>query len=222
MNHNKRLFDLVGCCFAIMVSSPIMILISLLIKSTSSGKVLFCQKRVGQQKKVFSIYKFRSMIINADKLGSSVTTSNDTRITTIGKLLRKTKLDELPQLFNVLKGDMSLVGPRPDVPEIVRTYSPEMQRIFKIRPGITSLATLYFTHEETLLSTVPDPDAFYEEILVPLKINFDMEHVERNSFTFDLKILCQTLWILTFGRWWPIQEHPALSDLKQRIQKDLA
>lgn len=160
------------------------------------------------------------MVAYAERLGTSVTTRKDPRITRIGRFLRKTKLDELPQLWNVLKGDMSLVGPRPDVPEIVQKYTPEMKRIFQIRPGITSVATLHLRDEEAILARVHDPDRFYEDVLVPLKVKLSMEHVDRNSFAFDLKILFQTIWMLTLGRWWPIKEHPAIAKLREKIERD--
>jgi lipopolysaccharide/colanic/teichoic acid biosynthesis glycosyltransferase len=157
------------------------------------------------------------MIENAEEIGTSVTTRRDPRITPLGRILRRTKIDELPQLINVLKGDMSLTGPRPEVPNIVGNYTLEMKRIFQVRPGITSLATLHLKDEEQILAMVSDPDEFYENVLVPLKIRLGMEHVHRNSFAFDLRILCQTLWTVTLGRWWPIEEHQAVSHLRRRL-----
>jgi lipopolysaccharide/colanic/teichoic acid biosynthesis glycosyltransferase len=150
-------------------------------------------------------------------MGTSVTTSKDPRITPVGKVLRRTKLDELPQLINVFKGDMSLVGPRPDVPEVVRNYSPEMRRIFRIRPGITSVATVHLRDEEKILAKVLAPERFYEEVLVPLKVKMALEHVDHTSSAFELKILCQTLWMLTFGRWWPIKQHPVIAELRKSL-----
>jgi lipopolysaccharide/colanic/teichoic acid biosynthesis glycosyltransferase len=172
---------------------------------------------VGLWEKPFKVYKFRSMVNHAEQMGTSVTTSKDPRITPMGKILRKTKLDELPQLINVFKGDMSLVGPRPEVPVIVRNYSPEMRRIFRIRPGITSVATVHLRDEEEILAKVPDPDRFYEEVLVPLKVKMALEHVDRNSIAFDLKILCQTIWMVTLGRWWPIKQHPEVAALEREL-----
>ena len=197
-----------------------MAIIAFLIRATSNGPIFFRQDRVGLHQKIFRVYKFRTMVEGADEIGTSITTGKDPRITPIGRLLRKTKLDELPQLWNVLKGDMSLVGPRPDVPEIVEKYTPEMRRIFQIRPGITSLATLHLRDEETILARVHNPDRFYEDVLVPLKVKLAMEHLDRNSFTFDLKILSQTIWMLTFGKWWPIKEHPAVAELREKIERD--
>ena len=189
-------------------------ILALLIKWSSSGSIFFRQQRVGLYEKLFRVYKFRSMVENAEALGSSVTTKNDPRVTAVGRILRRTKLDELPQLINVLEGDMSLVGPRPEVPEIVRTYSVEMKEIFEIKPGITSVATLHLRDEEEILASVPEPDRFYEKVLVPLKVRLAMEHVDRKSFAFDLKILCQTVWMVTVGHWWPIREDPDVCELR--------
>lgn len=164
------------------------------------------------------MYKFRSMVVNAEHFGTSVTTGDDPRITKIGHFLRKTKMDELPQLLNVLKGDMSFVGPRPDVPSIVNNYSREMIKILEVRPGITSNATLHLRNEEDLLSDAKEPDRAYEEIFVPAKVKLAMEHVERNSFCFDLGILFQTIWAITAGKLWPIKEHSFISDIRKKIK----
>ena len=129
-----------------------------------------------------------------------MTTARDKRITPVGRFLRRTKLDELPQLWNVFVGEMSLVGPRPDVPEIVATYNSDMLRIFDVRPGITSNATIHLRHEEMLLALSPVPDEVYELVLVPFKVALAMEHVDRESFVFDLGILGKTIWALTAGR----------------------
>ena len=201
----------------LILSVPIMAVVAFMIKANSPGPVLFRQRRVGKGGEAFWIYKFRTMVDRAELLGTSVTASEDPRITPIGRMLRRLKMDELPQLINVFKGDMSLVGPRPDVPEIVEKYTPAMRRIFQVRSGITSVATLHLRDEEGILSGVNDPDTFYEEILVPLKVKLAMAHVDKNSFAFDLKILCQTIWMLTLGRWWPIEEHPGVVELKKRL-----
>jgi lipopolysaccharide/colanic/teichoic acid biosynthesis glycosyltransferase len=178
----KRLFDITCSLFGLTVFAPLLVVIAVLIKLTSRGSALYSQKRTGLHEKIFYVYKFRTMVDKADKMGTSVTTGVDPRVTPVGGILRKTKLDELPQLFNVLKGDMSFVGPRPDVPEITAKYTPQMKQIFLIRPGITSVATLHFRHEEEILAKVPDPDKFYDEVVVPLKVELAMEHVRRSSF----------------------------------------
>ena len=212
----KRIFDFVAVCLGLTMISPIMAAIAILIKTTSHGPIFFRQDRVGLQEEVFKVYKFRTMVEGAEEMGTSVTTRNDFRITSVGRLIRKTKLDELPQLINVFKGEMSLVGPRPDVSGIVEKYTPEMRRIFQVRPGITSAATLHLRDEEGILARVHDPDSFYEEVLVPLKVRLAMEHVDKNSLTFDLRILCQTIWMLTLGRWRPLEENRAVAELKKR------
>jgi lipopolysaccharide/colanic/teichoic acid biosynthesis glycosyltransferase len=214
----KRAFDIAIVCAGLPLFVPLMFIVAFVVKMTSKGPILFRQERIGWHETRFILYKFRTMINFAEKMGTSVTTSDDFRITPVGRKLRKMKLDELPQFLNVLKGNMSVVGPRPDVPEIVEKYTSGMKRIFSIPPGLTSLATLHLRDEEDILSRVKDPDMFYEEVLVPLKIRLAMEHVDKNSFAFDFKILCQTLWTLTLGRWWPIKEHSAVYGLKQRVQ----
>lgn len=216
----KRAFDFAAVCFALPLICLVVAIIAFLIRITSNGPIFFRQDRVGLHQKIFRVYKFRTMVQGAEERGTSVTTRIDHRVTHIGRILRKLKLDELPQLINVFKGGMSLVGPRPDVPEIVENYTAEMRRIFQIRPGITSVATLHLRDEECVLADVDEPDTFYEDILVPLKIKLAMEHIERNSFAFDLKVLCQTIWMLSLGRWWPIEEHQAVSELKKKIEKD--
>ena len=213
----KRLCDIICSLAGILIFAPLMLAVALIIKLTSAGPVLYAQARVGLHEKIFYVYKFRTMVDKAETLGSSVTTGIDPRIMPIGRFLRKTKLDELPQLFNVLKGDMSFVGPRPDVLEITAKYTPEMRQIFTMRPGITSVATLHFRHEEVILSKVPDPDRFYDDVVVPLKVELAMEHVRRHSFWFDFSILFLTLWVLTpLVKIWPIKELNAVRQFKKK------
>ena len=213
----KRLFDLIASFLGIAFFLPLMAMVAVLIKLTSRGPVLYTQLRTGLDEEVFFIYKFRTMVDKADTMGTSVTTGTDRRITPLGRVLRKIKLDELPQLFNVFKGDMSFVGPRPDVPEITAKYTPEMKKVFAVRPGITSVATLHLRDEEEVLAKVKDPDKFYDEALVQLKVKLAMEHVERNSFWFDMKILFQTAWmLLPLGKIWPVKEHPLVQQFKEK------
>lgn len=211
----KRSFDFAVALLGLTILMPVFIVVGILTKLSSPGPVLYGQTRVGRNGEEFQLYKFRSMIVDADKQGSSVTTSGDPRITKIGRYLRRTKLDELPQLWNVLVGDMSLVGPRPDVPQIVATYTPEMLRILDVRPGITSIASLHLRDEERLLLRFQDPDEAYTSIVVPFKVTLAMEHVRRDSFWFDLLILLQTIWAITLGRILPLPEHPGVRELKK-------
>lgn len=213
----KRFFDFLFSIIGIVIFAPWMMVVALIIKLTSEGPVIYKQPRVGLHEKIFHVYKFRTMVHKADTMGSSVTAGGDPRITSIGRFLRKTKLDELPQLFNVLKGDMSFIGPRPDVPEITAKYTPEMKKIFSVRPGITSVATLHFRGEEAILSKVQDPDRFYEEVVVPLKVELAMEHIRRHSLWFDFSILCQTVWALTpLTKIWPIKELEVVKQFKKK------
>lgn len=167
-----RLFDVTIALLGILLLSPFFIVSAVIVKLSSPGPVFYAQSRVGRYGRLFRLYKFRSMVDKADRMGTSVTAGNDRRITRFGKFMRKTKIDELPQLWNVLKGDMSFIGPRPDVPEIVNNYSNEMKKILNVRPGITSNATLHLRHEEDLLMLAKDPDRAYEEILSRQKFNW--------------------------------------------------
>lgn len=212
----KRLFDVAAASVGLLMLCPIMFLIALAIKLKSPGPAIYSQTRIGKYGRPFRLYKFRSMVVDAERLGSSVTTGCDPRITPIGRILRRTKLDELPQLWNVLRGDMSLVGPRPDVPEIVDMYTPQMRKILNVRPGITSIASLHLRREEELLTLVTDPDTFYIQVIVPAKVELAMEHIRHNSFLFDLSILLQTIWALTIGRFLHNIEHPLIAQLRHR------
>lgn len=214
-----RIFDFVVSLIGIVILLPVFLFTALFIKCTSPGPITYSQKRVGYNGRLFSLYKFRSMVVNADRIGTSVTTGKDPRITKVGRILRKTKLDELPQLWNVLKGDMSFVGPRPDVQEIINNYTAEMKRILEVRPGITSNASLHLRNEEELLSLAKEPDKAYEEIFAPAKVGLAMEHVHRKSFIFDLGILLKTLWILTVGRICPTKEPLIVKEIKQAIER---
>lgn len=184
-----RTLDFIISLIGILLLSPFFIIMIVLVKISSHGPIIYSQERVGYIGRIFHLYKFRSMVNNAEQIGSSVTTGKDPRITKIGKLLRKTKLDELPQLWNVVKGDMSFVGPRPDVPEIVDNYNGEMRKILRVRPGITSNATLHLRNEEDLLSLAKDPDKANEKIFISAKVTLALEHVERKSLIMLLKDL---------------------------------
>jgi len=196
----KRIFDIFFSGLGLIISFPLCIIISLIVKLTSQGKVFFRQTRVGFNRKEFILIKFRTMHARQDKEGLFVTARNDDRITVIGKILRRSKLDELPELWNVFKGDMSLVGPRPEVPTFVETYKAEWEPVFSVRPGITDLATLQFRDEENVLRFAEDKNKVYLEIVIPLKMKLSLEYVEKRSFWFDVKILFLTVWGITFGR----------------------
>lgn len=193
----KRLFDLSLSVFGMIMGAPLILPIAILIKFTDWGPVFYGQTRVGQFGHPFRMWKFRSMVANADKLGLSVTKDGDERITRIGRLLRKTKLDELPQLWNVFKGDMSFVGPRPEVPKYVSCYTEEQKRVLVLKPGITDLATLEFRNEEELLSTASDTEAFYLSHCLPRKIELNLKYATKANLWTDTKIVLLTLLKLT-------------------------
>ena len=185
---------------ALIVLLPLLPVIAILVKLSSTGPVFFRQIRVGRSRKEFIITKFRSMRVNAEKPGSHFTIKDDNRITSLGKFLRYTKIDELPELWNVFVGDMSLVGPRPMVPEHVKNYKHEWERIFSIRPGITDLATIHFKDEENILKYPNNTEQFYRDILLPQKVRLALEYIEKRSIWLDIKILFRTIWIISFGR----------------------
>jgi lipopolysaccharide/colanic/teichoic acid biosynthesis glycosyltransferase len=213
----KRLFDFTVALFGLVCLAPAFAIIAVAIKRSSPGPVFYAQTRVGKGGRLFRLIKFRSMVANADKLGSSVTKAHDPRITPIGRVLRRTKIDELPQFWNVLMGDMSFVGPRPDVPEIVAGYGPNLRPVLDVRPGITSIASLLLRNEEQILSLCDDPDTAYVSVVVPMKVKLAMSHAKQASLWFDLSILLQTVWVLSFGRIQQPAEHPSIKALRQSL-----
>ena len=190
----KRLFDLIVSLIGIIVCLPLFLAIAVWIKLDSSGSILFQQTRVGQFGHHFTIYKFRTMVVNAEALGKQITIGEDKRITRSGKLLRKYKLDELPQLFNVLKGDMSLVGPRPEVPKYVELYNPKQREVLAVPPGITDLASIEFRNENDLLSTVSNPEEVYIQQIMPQKLELNLQYIQQAGLSFDIQIILKTLW----------------------------
>lgn len=189
----KRTFDLLVSFFAIILLSPFFIIVSLLIKMDSIGPVIFKQVRVGKNKKPFEIYKFRTMVVDAEKLGKQITVGNDNRITKIGGFLRKFKLDELPQLFNVFKGDMSFVGPRPEVPKYTNLYTEEQNRVFEVRPGITDYASIKYRNENEILGKSKNPEKTYIEEVMQDKLKINLDYMNRRSVLEDLKIILLTV-----------------------------
>ncbi|MBD3166286.1 sugar transferase [bacterium] len=199
----KRSFDIVASATALALLSPLIGLISLLIRVTSPGPIFFRQERIGMHRKPFRMVKFRSMVVDADKLGPLVTARRDSRITMIGGILRRTKLDELPELWNVLTGDLSLVGPRPEVKKYVELYPPAWMRVFDVRPGITDFATLHFRDEESVLEKAKDREEAYVKIVMPIKIRLALWYIDHQSFVLDLRILVDTVLSITIGRFFP-------------------
>ncbi len=188
----KRIFDAVVSLAALIVLSPLFPLIALIIRVTSPGPALHRAQRVGLNGQLFTFYKFRSMIVGAQKQGPGITGAGDPRITPIGRVLRRTKLDELPQLYNVLRGDMSLVGPRPEDPRYVALYTAEQREVLGVRPGITSAASVTFRHEEALLGG-EDWETVYIEQIMPAKLAADLDYTRHPTVWRDLVILARTV-----------------------------
>jgi len=190
----KRLFDIIFSFFGLIIVSPILGVIAILIKISSPGPVFYWGERVGKNGKSFRIFKFRSMVPNAEALGGPSTAADDPRLTKIGRFLKKYQLDELPQLINVLVGEMSLVGPRPEVKMYVDMMTnEERSAIFSVKPGMTDLASLWDFHEGDILKGSPDPERTYMEKIRPTKIKLQSEYVKNHSFCLDLKIIFKTI-----------------------------
>lgn len=192
----KRLFDIVASGLGLLILSPILIIVAIWIKLDSEGPVFYRQVRVGRYNKDFRIFKFRSMRIGSDK-GSLVTIGGrDPRVTRSGYFIRKFKIDELPQLINVFIGDMSLVGPRPEVRHYVNYWTPEQMRALDVRPGITDPASIRFRNENELLEKAEDPEKYYIEVIMQEKLKLYLEYVDNASFWYDIKLIFQTFWVI--------------------------
>lgn len=189
----KRLFDIVFSLLGLLACSPLFALIATLIKLDSRGPVFFKHQRIGKNFKAFHVYKFRTMVNDATQKGPSITAENDPRITAAGKFLRKTKIDELPQLWNILKGDMSFVGPRPEVSKYVKMFSEEYSDILKVKPGITDYATIEFRDEESVLRKYHNPEEGYIKEILPTKIELYKKYLREKSFFTDIKLILLTL-----------------------------
>ena len=195
MRISKRLFDLLFSTLGLIFLMPIFLIIGLLIKIEDGGPVLFIQERVGYRGRVFNIYKFRTMRVGAEKMGLQITVDGDKRITKIGKILRKYKIDELPQLFNVIKGNMSLVGPRPEVPYYVCLYNDKQRKVLEIMPGITDLASILFKNEGEILSRSQDPEFEYINNIIDQKIQINLAYAEKSNSLKDFMLVIKTVYI---------------------------
>jgi lipopolysaccharide/colanic/teichoic acid biosynthesis glycosyltransferase len=189
----KRLFDMVVSLVGLVALSPLLVITGILVKYSSSGPVLYWQNRVGRGSKIFRMVKFRSMIPGADKKGPSITSAGDSRTTPLGSIIRKFKIDEIPQLWNVLIGEMSLVGPRPELPLYVADYTREQGRVLCVRPGITDIASIRYRHEEEILAQSEQPEEFYRSVILPDKLNLNLQYIKEMSFCFDIKLIFRTL-----------------------------
>ena len=196
----KRLFDIVASGLGLIVLSPLFLILAIWIKLDSKGPVFYRQVRVGYKNKDFRIFKFRSMRVGADK-GSFVTIGgHDPRVTRSGYFIRKFKFDELPQLINVFLGDMSLVGPRPEVRHYVDYWTPEQMHVLDVRPGITDPASIKFRNENELMERTEDPEKYYVEVIMQEKIKLYLEYVEKHSFFYDLGLIFKTFWVIVSER----------------------
>ena len=200
-SRTKRALDLAVATLALVASAPIMVLVAMLVKVSSRGPVLFRHTRCGQDDKRIAVLKFRTMIQQAENAGPGVTRGGDSRITGVGRMLRKCKLDELPQLLNVIRGDMSLVGPRPDSPEYLAHLPERLRGLIQLRPGITGWATIKYRNEEDLLSVVPaaELENYYVRTVLPRKARLDLAYAQRATLCSDLRLLIRTCRAVTLG-----------------------
>ncbi|MBK8982141.1 MAG: sugar transferase [Ignavibacteria bacterium] len=189
----KRTFDIIFSFFGLLFLAPFILIISLLVKAGSKGPAFFIQSRVGRDNKDFGLYKFRSMKTDSDRSGLLTVGNRDPRITGAGFFLRKYKLDEMPQLLNILTGDMSFVGPRPEVRKYVDLYSDEQKKILQVRPGITDLASIKYRNENELLAGADDPEKYYINEIMPDKIRINLEYISDRSLFKDIKVILKTI-----------------------------
>jgi|SRR5215469_3177495 len=193
----KRAFDLLVSALGLFFLSPIMVIVMIAIRLGSPGPAIYRGRRVGLNGRPFDILKFRTMVVDAERLGGSCTPDDDVRITKLGRWLRKSKLDELPQLVNVLLGEMSFVGPRPELERFTNMYDRRQRRILSVKPGITDLATMWDSDEGAVLAGERDPERVYREKILPTKLRLQLEYVQSASFFLDLRILVETLLLVS-------------------------
>ncbi|MBR4918943.1 MAG: sugar transferase [Bacteroidales bacterium] len=188
----KRLLDIFSSLLVLILLCPLWLVIALLIVCESRGGVFYRQVRVGKDNKDFYLYKFRTMLPDSDKKGLLTVGERDSRVTRVGYFLRKYKLDEFPQLINVLKGDMSIVGPRPEVRKYVDMYTPEQMRVLSVRPGLTDVASIQYVHENELLAASENPEQTYIDEVMPAKLQLNLQYIDNQSFWGDIKLILQT------------------------------
>ena len=188
----KRLFDIISSGIGLLILSPLFLIVAIWVKLDSPGPVFYKQVRVGRNNKDFYLYKFRSMRVGSDKKGLITVGGHDPRVTRSGYYIRKYKLDEFPQLINVFKGDMSLVGPRPEVRKYVDLYTPEQMHVLDVRPGITDLASIRYRNENELLAKASDPEQYYRDVIMQDKLRINLEYVRNHSFWGDIRLIFKT------------------------------
>ncbi len=185
----KRVLDIAVSLTALLLLVPVLVVIAALVKLSSPGPVFYRQQRVSRGGRLFQLFKFRTMVVGADRLAPNVSATGDPRVTRVGSFLRRSYLDELPQLVNVLRGDMSLVGPRPETPEFVALYTPDERRVLTVRPGLAGPSTLAFMDEADLLATAPDPVSFYVTTVLHDRVRADLAYLEQRSIGYDIRLL---------------------------------
>ncbi|MGE0826108.1 MAG: sugar transferase [Candidatus Binatia bacterium] len=193
----KRIVDVLAATLGLVLLLPLLLLVALLIKLDSVGPVLFCQERIGRGWRPFRMYKFRTMVSDAQHTGTLITIGHDARITRVGRLLRKTKIDELPQLLNIVKGEMSLVGPRPEVRRYVELFRQDYEEILRLSPGLTDFASLKYRNEAELLGQAVNPEEAYVHHILPEKIVLAKQYIQQSSLKVDLQIILKTLWSIS-------------------------
>jgi lipopolysaccharide/colanic/teichoic acid biosynthesis glycosyltransferase len=189
----KRLFDIICSALGIIILSPLFLILWVAVKLESHGPAFFMQTRVGKNNKEFKLYKFRSMYVDAEARGQLTVGMRDPRITKVGYNLRRFKLDELPQLLNVIKGDMSLVGPRPEVRKYVNMYTPEQMKVLDVRPGITDYASIQFINENELLAQAENPEEYYIQHIMPKKLEMNLDYIKSNHSFKDVSLILKTV-----------------------------
>ncbi len=189
----RRFVDVAVSGLGLLVTAPVLGISAAAVKLETRGPAFFVQTRVGRSRRPIRIVKLRTMVVDADRVGPAVTSAGDVRVTRVGRLLRSTKLDELPQLWNVLRGDMSLVGPRPEVPRYVDKYRPEWAPLLEVRPGLTDLASLTFRDEEALLGLARDREQAYAEVVMPMKLELALQGLRQRSWGHDVRVIARTI-----------------------------
>ena len=217
----KRALDIIVSLTGLLVLSPLLLAAAIWIKWDSPGPVFYCGKRAGRGGRPFSMLKFRSMVTNADQIGGPSTADGDPRITRSGHFLRRYKLDELPQLVCVLLGDMSLVGPRPEVYEKTTHFTEEERRTLSVRPGATDWASIWNSDEGAVLAEAPDPDAAYERVIKPTKLELQLYYLRTRSFWGDVRIIMCTALRLVRKNWLPaeLRDYPTLAELRLEVEE---
>lgn len=193
----KRILDVVGSVLGMVVLGPVLLAVAVAIKLDSPGPVFFTQERLGRDGRPFRIFKFRSMVTDAARLAANLSPTYDPRVTRVGRFLRRSFLDELPQLFNVLRGEMSLVGPRPETPEYVDLYSADERRVLSVKPGMTGPSQIAYTNEAEILAKVSDPQTFYLETILHDRVRLDLVYADRRPTVLgDLGMIARTFWAM--------------------------